>query len=303
MSISLFAASIYWVIVALWLTVLGTIAVFYIRNPRIFGTTRLLLAVVAIDTLRNIIENVYFGFYFGAQYGLFPAGIIGVLGNPALLIIPKIVNVTAGGVVLALLLHRWLPSAVREREKSEQVAIDLASLTSIDALTGLYNRNQFESLGRAEWDRVQRYLQPISILIVDLDQFKEVNSRFGHDTGDRLVKCVATACTMTARTSDIVARTDVQELSVLLPHTDAAEARFAAEQLRDAVLESFLIVGDETLHPTVCIGVATSTFSMSGIEALIKRADGALHEARRGGGNRVTTAAGRIDESLLVTAQ
>jgi hypothetical protein len=67
------AASLYWVIVTLWLTALVTLLGFYLRNPRVFGTTRLLLAVVAIDTMRNIVENIYFGVYFGGQYGIFPA--------------------------------------------------------------------------------------------------------------------------------------------------------------------------------------------------------------------------------------
>lgn len=112
---NLAAALIYWLIVALWLAVLGTVAVSYIRNPRTFGATRLLLAVVAIDTARNVIENLYFGLYFGAQYGLFPGAIVGVLGNPNLLIIPKLINVAAACVVLGLLLLRWLPTALRER--------------------------------------------------------------------------------------------------------------------------------------------------------------------------------------------
>src|SRR5215475_260209 len=111
---SLIAALIYWVIVALWLSVLATVGAAYIKNPRTFGTARLLLAVVAIDTTRNIIENFYFGLFFGAQYGLFPAAIIGVLGKPHLLIIPKIINVIAAIGVLALLLWRWLPQAAKE---------------------------------------------------------------------------------------------------------------------------------------------------------------------------------------------
>jgi diguanylate cyclase (GGDEF)-like protein len=297
------AALIYWVIVALWLTVLGTLIVFYVRNPRVFGTTRLLLAVVAIDTLRNIIENLYFGVYFGASYGLFPGELIEILGNPVLLIIPKIVNVAAGCVVLVLLLHRWLPSAIRDRAKSEQAAEDLKSLTAIDGLTGLYNRRQFEALGRAEWARYQRYLQPISILIIDLDQFKEFIDRFGHDTGDVLLKRIAVCCSATRRETDIVARTDVQEFALLLPHTKTSEARLIAEQVRDAVQESSLVVGEEIIQPTVSIGIATSTMSMSGIEALIKRADGALHEARRTGWNHVATASGSVDDSLRVAAE
>src|SRR2546421_1682548 len=112
---TLAAALIYWVIIALWLAVLGTVCGAYVRDPRAFGAMRLLLAVLAIDTLRNIIENLYFGVYFGAQYGLFPGAIVGVLGNPCLLIIPKLINVAAACVVLGLLLMRWLPAALQER--------------------------------------------------------------------------------------------------------------------------------------------------------------------------------------------
>jgi PAS domain S-box-containing protein len=116
---NLAAALIYWAIVALWLAVLTTVVIAYVSNPRTFGPTRLLLAVVAIDTIRNIIENLYFGLYFGAQYGLFPGAIVGVLGNPNLLIIPKVINVGAACVVLGLLLLRWLPQASNERAAAD----------------------------------------------------------------------------------------------------------------------------------------------------------------------------------------
>src|SRR3954467_12883105 len=108
-------ALIYWIIIALWLAVLMTVARAYVRNPKTFGITRLLLIVVGVDTLRNIIENLYFGLYFGAQYGLFPGAIVGVLGDPNLLIIPKLINLAAACIVLGLLLLRWLPAALRER--------------------------------------------------------------------------------------------------------------------------------------------------------------------------------------------
>src|SRR5665213_536878 len=116
---TLVASLIYWAIVALWLAVLATVVASYLRNPRAFGGTRLLLAVLAIDTIRNIVENVYFGLYFGAQYGLFPGAIVGVLGSPQLLIIPKVSNVGAACVVLGLLLRRWLPMALRERADAD----------------------------------------------------------------------------------------------------------------------------------------------------------------------------------------
>jgi hypothetical protein len=131
-TISLAAALVYWVIVLLWLTVLATLLVFYVRNPRVFGTTRLLLAVVAIDTMRNIVENIYFGVYFGGQYGIFPVSAVDMLGKPYLLVIPKLLNVIAGCVVLGLLLLRWLPAAVREHKQSEQNVADLKILATTD---------------------------------------------------------------------------------------------------------------------------------------------------------------------------
>jgi diguanylate cyclase (GGDEF)-like protein/PAS domain S-box-containing protein len=116
---SLVAALIYWVIVALWLAVLATVGIAFVRNPWTFGTTRLLLSVLAMDTFRNVAENLYFGLYFGGQYGLFPASIVGVLGNPNYLILPKVINVVAACAVLGLLVLRWLPLASKERSEAD----------------------------------------------------------------------------------------------------------------------------------------------------------------------------------------
>jgi PAS domain S-box-containing protein len=112
---SLAAALIYWVIISLWLAVFAAVGVAFLRNPRTFGAVRLLLSVIVIDTVRNIVENLYFGLYFGGQYGLFPAAIVGVLGNPTYLIVPKVMNVVAASAILGLLVLRWLPQASKER--------------------------------------------------------------------------------------------------------------------------------------------------------------------------------------------
>ncbi len=113
------AASIYWIIITLWLAVLTAVCTAFVRNPRTFGAVRLLLFVIVIDTVRNIIENLYFGLYFGGQYGLFPAGIVGVLGNPSYLLFPKVMNVIAACAVLGLLVLRWLPQASKERAEAD----------------------------------------------------------------------------------------------------------------------------------------------------------------------------------------
>lgn len=112
---ALTAALIYWVIVVAWLAVLAAVIAAYFRNGEAFGAMRLLLIVVAIDTCRNIIENLYFGMYFGSKYGLFDSAIGDVLGLPYLLIVPKVINVIAACGVLFLLLWKWMPAALRER--------------------------------------------------------------------------------------------------------------------------------------------------------------------------------------------
>ncbi len=290
------AALIYWVVVLIWLTVLVTLLVFYVRNPRVFGTTRLLLAVVAIDTLRNLVENVYFGLYFGGQYGLFPATFVTLLANPYLLIVPKALNVVAGCVVLGLLLLRWLPSAVTEHEVSKQHVDDLKTLAAIDGLTGLYNRRHFETLCVAEWARFQRYLRPLSILIIDVDHFKAINDRFGHDVGDSALKIISNVCNSAKRDSDISARIGGEEFALLLPETNEAAARIVAQRLCDMVGEHSPTVHDEKLNLSVSIGIATATLSMSGITTLMKRGDDALYESKRGGRNRVSLASETVGQ-------
>src|ERR1700744_2307767 len=114
-SMTLAAALIYWIIVALWLLVLTAVAVAFVQNRRTFGAVRLLLFVIVIDTVRNVVENFYFDLYFGSRYGLFPPRMAELLGNPSFLLAPKIVNLVAACAVFGLLLLRWLPLAFKER--------------------------------------------------------------------------------------------------------------------------------------------------------------------------------------------
>lgn len=292
------AALIYWLIVAIWMTVLVTVLVSFVRNPRTFGTTRLLLCVVAIDTFRNVFENVYFGLYFGGQYGLFAPSLVTVLGQPALLVIPKLLNIAAGCVVLGLLLLRWLPTAVAEREVAEQYADHLENLAAVDELTGVYNRRHFETLARAELARFQRYLRPLSVLVFDVDHFKSINDRYGHAAGDKVLRLIAEACRSTKRPSDILARIGGEEFAVLLPETNLETACTLAERLRQEVIECAPRINNERLDLSVSIGVAEAKPNMLRIEALLQPADEALYEAKRTGRNRVCAARGAHEPSL-----
>jgi diguanylate cyclase (GGDEF)-like protein len=280
------AAMIYWLIVTIWLTVLTTVIAFYVRDPRTFGTTRLLLAVIAIDTSRNVFENVYFGLYFGGRYEIFPAVFAEVLGKPALLIVPKLANVAAGCVVLGLLLWRWLPAAIRERLKLDETATDLRTMAAIDGMTGLFNRRHFDLLAAAEWERFHRYRRPLSILIVDIDLFKSINDRYGHRVGDRVIVQIAAACRDQQRKPDIIARLGGEEFALLLPETELQGALTVAERLRDIISRNILAIQDDNIAVTVSIGVGEARAG-STLEDLLDDADMALYEAKGGGRNRV----------------
>jgi diguanylate cyclase (GGDEF)-like protein len=287
MTMNLAAALIYWVIVAIWLTVLATIVYFYIRNPRAFGTTRLLLAVLCVDTVRNLVENIYFGLYFGSRYQLFPAELADYMGQPILLIVPKMLNVVAGTVVLGLLLFRWLPLAIKERGVAEQRNSDLEAIAAIDFLTGIYNRREFETLARAELARCQRYMRPLSVLLIDVDHFKAVNDRYGHAAGDGVLKNVVAIYRAEKRESDVLARLGGEEFIMMLPETTLSAAAQFAERLRRRVEHGSPAVYGESISVTVSIGLAGASIGASGIEELLRRADEALYEAKALGRNRV----------------
>lgn len=282
----LLAASIYWAVVALWLGVLGTILFYYLRNPSIFGTTRLLLFVIGLDTVRNIVENTYFGLYFGSQYGFFAASLTEVLGSPSLLILPKVVNLVAGVLVVSLLLMRWLPKAVNERDISDRLAVNLEALATTDALTSLSNRRHFDTLSLAEWQRYVRYGRPLSLLLIDVDSFNQINDRFGHDAGDLVLTAIARNCTAAKRETDVAARVGGDEFVLLLPETDQSAAIIVAERLRAQIQNHSRVFPDKT-QISVSIGVAGASLDMTSFNELYKNADLALYEAKRSGRNCV----------------
>src|SRR6185369_10620944 len=163
-------------------------------------------------------------------------------------------------------------------------------LATIDGLTGLCNRRQFDLLAEAEWKRFQRYYRPLSLLLLDVDCFKQINDRLGHDAGDRVLKEVARLCAEGRRSSDIVARLGGDEFVLLLPETELPDANAVAERVRRSV-EQFVLPHDtgNGFPITVSVGVAMAAAGMSGTGALMRAADKALYEAKSAGRNCTRT--------------
>jgi diguanylate cyclase (GGDEF)-like protein len=169
-------------------------------------------------------------------------------------------------------------------------AAQYEELAALDGLTGLYNRRQFNSLASGEWSRFQRYNRPLSVLLMDIDCFKQINDGHGHDVGDRALAYVAAVCREAQRSTDITARLGGDEFVMLLPETTLGQARIVAERLRERVAErpmpEYQRRHDE-IALRVSIGIAEATLSMSSVDALLKLADQALLQAKRIGRNCV----------------
>ena len=193
-----------------------------------------------------------------------------------------------------------LALALRNAEVYRQVQ----SLAMTDGLTGLLNRRAFaDHLARAV-RTAERYRSLACLVMADLDHFKNINDRFGHPTGDTLLKEVASLIVGAVRSVDIVARYGGEEFAMILPHTDLPQARVLAERLRRTLERHIFVLSDEKLRITTSLGLAR--IPCSGItkpEDWIAAADQALYRAKTGGRNRIVVSEGleEISQTLSDT--
>ncbi|GAC1345598.1 MAG: hypothetical protein NVSMB23_21950 [Myxococcales bacterium] len=162
-----------------------------------------------------------------------------------------------------------------------------------DPLTGVPNRRQLFARLEQEWTRSLRFGDDLSLLMVDLDLFKNVNDAFGHTVGDAVLRGIALVLKRNVRKVDTVARFGGEEFCVVLPRVAKAEAVEVAEKLRRAVAATPLPgpPGHPALHLTVSIGVASHGADATDVAGLIEKADQALYDAKRAGRNAVFAAA------------
>jgi diguanylate cyclase (GGDEF)-like protein len=165
----------------------------------------------------------------------------------------------------------------------------LERLATTDDLTGIWNRRHFLALAEAPWTRFVHEREPLAVLVLDLDVFKSINDRFGHDVGDAVIEHVAQLCGRLKHDTDILARFGGEEFVLLMPGTRGGEAVTFAEELRRRIEAEPLDVDGELLRITTSIGVAEAEPTMNALGDLLKRADQALYDAKRDGRNRVRT--------------
>jgi diguanylate cyclase (GGDEF)-like protein/PAS domain S-box-containing protein len=190
---------------------------------------------------------------------------------------------------------------------ADQVAIALENtrlfeetqrLAIHDSLTDLYNRRHFMELARKEFRRAKRYQTPISVIMLDIDHFKQVNDTYGHAVGDEVLQAVAQTCKDNLRTTDEIGRYGGEEFVIILPETTAQNnktadshtlepAQIVANRLRTTIENNPILTAHGAIPVTISIGLAELNAASNNVETLIDFADQALLVAKQTGRNRV----------------
>jgi diguanylate cyclase (GGDEF)-like protein/PAS domain S-box-containing protein len=181
--------------------------------------------------------------------------------------------------------HAEIAAVNRQLEASLRREQELART---DSLTGIANRRHFFDLASHAVAVAQRYEQPLSLIMFDLDHFKRVNDTWGHQCGDEVLRQVAQIAQQCLRDTDLYARYGGEEFMVLLPQSDETEALAAAEHIRQAIAAQTIVTPPGKITVTVSLGIARLASQEDTLESLIRRADQAMYRAKSGGRNRST---------------
>ena len=199
-----------------------------------------------------------------------------------------------------------LQHRLKERLSELQMARDhLARLASTDSLTKVYSRRWWFELATVEYSRGRRRDHGFSLLAIDLDYFKQVNDTYGHESGDRVLQHFADMLRRECRQGDIIGRLGGEEFALLLPETTLSAAQALARRINDVCRSLAVPTRGTTVRFTCSIGVTEASSDDDSLEAVLRRADAALYDAKRSGRDcwRYEGAAGSADPASSADAR
>ncbi len=193
-------------------------------------------------------------------------------------------------VNLLTILSDRVRSDNRRLDRSQQLRSFYEHHAKVDSLTGLHNRRWLDRTLARLAKRAEGSDQPLSLIMIDADHFKNYNDTHGHPAGDRALHAIATAVLANVRPNDVAARYGGEEFVVLLPDTGLRKALDVAERLRESVMSSVIMADDGSRLPdvTVSVGVATAS-NGEPVTALLAASDAALYRSKQLGRNRVSS--------------
>lgn len=188
--------------------------------------------------------------------------------------------------------------------KLKEAMAELERISQTDGLTGLYNRLHWEKRMAAEFKRSQRYGSQLTLLMMDIDHFKQVNDRFGHLAGDEVIRAVSDVIRQNVRECDVAGRYGGEEFGIILTETQLEGALCVAERIRQSIQNTPVMLDGVSHSVSVSLGVALFHEDMERHEDVIARADEALYESKQAGRNRVTVCiADRILDDSVDSAE
>ena len=193
-------------------------------------------------------------------------------------------------------------NANRLQSELKQTQAELEKLATTDFLTGINNNRRFFEIGKVEIQRARRFRYPLSVIMFDLDFFKQVNDELGHAAGDQVLIELTETCRKRLRVTDTFGRLGGEEFAVLLPHTAIKDAETVAEYLRTSVEEMEINHVSRKIKITASFGIAELSGMDSQIKHILDRADTLLYEAKNRGRNLVVADSVKKKFKKLVVA-
>jgi diguanylate cyclase (GGDEF)-like protein len=240
-----------------------------------------------IATKTDLIEDKYWGYYITGFAPIFDktnGEVIGLVGvDFSLEHAKEIINGATANIFIIFLLINILISITVYK-----LLYIYHKRLKIDYTTGLYNKRYFEDYLKMAVQIVQQKGEPLSLMMVDVDNFKKINDKYGHIAGDKVLKAIAGIMQMNLRDMDICSRFGGDEIVIILPGTNEVDAAVAAERIREKVFNLDLNIDDmDSIGVTLSIGIAELKNGMRG-DKLTEHADKALYVSKNTGKNKVT---------------
>lgn len=177
---------------------------------------------------------------------------------------------------------------IQDVTESKQREERLYQRATRDPMTGIANRGHFYEMGAQEIERARRFSEPLSLVLLDIDRFKGINDKYGHEIGDRVIVALTKTCSAHLRSIDLLGRVGGEEFAILMPRANKEPATEMAQRLRLLVSEQRVPVnGGREISFTVSLGLSSLRHTTRDIAELMRNADSALYRAKREGRNRL----------------
>lgn len=263
------------------------------RTVLMSSIVAVLSLLVAMELLKDKKSLSFSGRFAASVFGIM--GIMFALRTVGAGLLPEQGNLMSGGAhtaftYLVAIVFNILIAFSYVLMLFERLNTQLQNMADTDVLTGLLSRRAFINKMKRVLSRAQHDNTALSFLVLDIDNFKNINDTYGHFTGDELLKKYADVMKECFRTEDIIGRLGGEEFAIAISNIDNAVAIKVAERLRSEIENVTILCNDAPVSTTISIGIADLHQNINGYEALFREADAALYRAKNTGRNRIIIA-------------